>query len=60
MWVFIYKFDPHRYLTKYKARLVFYKNLHTSIYNNTYVATFALRTFRSLMAITAAHNLEIM
>ena len=60
MWVFTYKFDPHSYLTKYKARLVIYGDLHTSIYNNTYVATLALRTFRSLMAIVAAHDLETM
>ena len=60
MWVFIYKFDPHSYLVKYKAQLVIYNNLHTSIYNNTYVAMLTLRTFRSLMAIAAAHDLETM
>ena len=58
MWVFTYKFDPHGYLVKYKAQLVIYNNLHTSIYNNTYAATLILYTFRSLMAITAAHDLE--
>ena len=60
MWVFTYKFDPYGYLTKYKARLVVCGDLHTSIYNDTYAATLALRTFRSLMAIAAAHDLETM
>ena len=58
MWVFTYKFDPHGYLVKYKAQLVIYNNLHTFIYNNTYAATLILRTFRSLMVIAAAHDLE--
>ena len=60
IWVFIYKFDPYSYLIKYKAQLVIYSNLHTSIYNNTYAATLILRTFCSLMAIAAAHDLETM
>ena len=51
---------PYGYLIKYKAQLVIYNNLHTFISNNTYAATLALRTFRSFMAIAAAHNLETM
>ena len=60
MWVFTYKFDPHGYLVKYKAWLVIHGDLYTSIYNDTYAATLVLRTFRSLMAIAAAHDLETM
>ncbi|KAF2141575.1 uncharacterized protein K452DRAFT_196212, partial [Aplosporella prunicola CBS 121167] len=47
--VFKYKFDTKGYLIKYKVRLYV---------RDTYVATLVARTFRYLIAITAAFDLE--
>lgn len=57
-WVFKYKFDTDGYLTKYKARLCVRGDLQTTD-EETYAATLAARTFRALMAIAAAFDLEI-
>jgi len=57
-WVFKYKLDEHGYLVKFKARLVVRGDLHTTA-NETYAATLAARTFRALMALAAAFNLEL-
>ena len=40
--------------------MVVRNNLYIFIYNNTYATILILRTFRSLMAIVAAHDLETM
>jgi transposase InsO family protein len=58
LWVFKYKFDTDGYLTKFKARLCVRGDLQ-STEQDTYAATLAARTFRALMAIAAAFDLEI-
>ena len=58
-WVFTYKFDENGYLNKCKARLCVRGDLQrNSIHHDNYAATLAPRTFRALMALTAAFNLE--
>jgi Reverse transcriptase (RNA-dependent DNA polymerase) len=57
LWVFKYKFDIDGYLTKFKARLCVRGDLQTTE-QDTYAATLAARTFRALMAISAAFDLE--
>jgi hypothetical protein len=57
-WVFKYKLDEHGYLVKFKARLVVRGDFQTTA-NETYAATLAARTFRALMALAAAFNLEL-
>ena len=58
IWVFKYKFDSDGYLDKFKARLCVRGDLQRTE-QDTYAATLAARTFRALMAIAAAFNLEI-
>lgn len=58
MWVFKYKFDCDGYLTKYKARLVVRGDFQ-STEEDTYAATLAIRTFRALMALAAAFDLDV-
>lgn len=57
-WVFTYKFDTNGYLTKFKARLCVRGDLQLRTDKETYAATLAARTFRALMAVTAAYDLE--
>jgi len=57
MWVFTYKFDQDSYLLKHKARLVAQGDLQYTI-EDTYAATLAAQTFRAVIAIVAAFNLE--
>jgi Reverse transcriptase (RNA-dependent DNA polymerase) len=52
------QFDTDDYLTKFKARLCIRGDLQ-STEQDTYAATLAAHTFRALMAIAAAFNLEI-
>jgi hypothetical protein len=58
MWVFTYKYDQDGYLLKHKARLVARGDLQ---YNSedTYAATLAAQTFRALIGIATAFDLEI-
>ena len=56
MWVFTYKFDEDGYLYKFKARLCVRGDLQAQ-YGDTYAATLAARTFRALIAISAAFSL---
>ena len=58
LWVFKYKFDTDGYLDKFKARICVRGDLQNTS-QDTYAATLAFRTFRALMAITAAYDLEI-
>jgi hypothetical protein len=59
MWVFTYKFDVAGLLTKFKARLVVRGDMQRdSVYTDNYAATLAARTFRALMAIAVAFDLE--
>jgi hypothetical protein len=59
-WVYLYKFDKHGRLVKCKARLVVRgdQQLKTAI-GNTYAATLAVRSFRTLVAIAAKFDLEL-
>jgi Reverse transcriptase (RNA-dependent DNA polymerase) len=58
MWVSKYKFDSDGFLVKFKSRLCVRGDLqHTE--EDTYAATLAARTFRALMAVSAAFDLEI-
>ena len=58
MWVFTYKFDTDGYLSKYKARLCVRGDLEPPNQTDNYAATLAARTFRSMMAVAAAFDLE--
>jgi hypothetical protein len=60
MWVYVYKFDKHGRLIKCKARLVVRGDQQKRIGSqNTYAATLAARSFRTLMAIAARFDLEL-
>jgi reverse transcriptase-like protein len=58
LWVFKYKFDSDGYLTKFKARLCARGDLQPTM-QDTYAATLAAQTFRAMMAIIAAFDLEM-
>ncbi|KAI0991129.1 hypothetical protein K3495_g17058, partial [Podosphaera aphanis] len=58
IWIFSYKFDSEGILTKFKARLCARGDLQITE-EETYAATLASQSFRAMMAITAAHDLEI-
>ena len=57
MWVFKYKFDSDGYLIKYKARLYARGDLQSTD-EDTYAATLAAQTFRAMMSLVAAYDLE--
>ena len=57
MWVFKYKTDSDGYISKFKSRLVARGDLQNTE-EETYAATVAIQTFRAMMALTAAFNLE--
>jgi hypothetical protein len=60
MWVYVYKFDKHGRFQKCKARLVVRGDQQAkSIHEETYAATLAGRSFRTLMAIAARFDLEL-
>jgi len=59
MWVFIYKFDTDGFLSKFKARICVRGDLQAPTQHDTYAATLAARTFRSIMAVAAAFDLEM-
>ena len=56
-WVFKYKLDSDGFLVKYKARLCARGDLHHTE-QDTYAATLAAQTLRSVMALVAAFDLE--
>jgi Reverse transcriptase (RNA-dependent DNA polymerase) len=58
LWVFKYKLDTDGFLTKFKARLCVRGDMQVTE-KDTYAATLAARTFRALMAIAAAFDLEM-
>ncbi|KAI0993637.1 hypothetical protein K3495_g14547, partial [Podosphaera aphanis] len=58
IWIFTYKFDSDGYLVKFKARLCARGDLLESE-DDPYAATLACQSFRAMMAITAAYDLEI-
>lgn len=59
MWVYVYKFDKHGRLVKCKARLVIRGDQQSKTAQNTYASTLAGRSFRSVMAIAARFDLEL-
>jgi hypothetical protein len=58
-WVFTYKFDTDGFLVKFKARMCVRGDLQDQPDQDTYAATLAARTFRTLIAIAAAFGLEM-
>ena len=58
-WIYRYKFDKHGYLIKLKARICVRGDLQEHSEKDTYAATLAGRSFRSLMAIAARWDLEM-
>ncbi|KAI8659271.1 hypothetical protein NCS56_01144000 [Fusarium sp. Ph1] len=61
MWVFTYKFDKHGYLQKCKARLVVRGDQQQkSSAEDTYAATLAGKSFRTMLAIAARFDLELL
>ncbi|CRG92922.1 hypothetical protein PISL3812_10003 [Talaromyces islandicus] len=58
-WVFTYKFDNDDYLTRYKARLCVRGDLQRMTMEDTRAATLAAQTFRTMMALATAFDLEI-
>ena len=58
MWVFKYKMDSDGYLTKYKSRLIARGDLQATT-EDTYAAIVAIQTFRAMVALAAAFDLEI-
>lgn len=59
-WVYTYKFDKDGYLLKAKARLVVRGDQQVKAdVENTYASTLAGRSFRTLMAIAARFDLEL-
>ena len=59
MWVYIYKFDKHGRFLKCKARLVVRGDQHAITREITYATTLAGRSFRTLIAIAARFDLEL-
>lgn len=60
-WVFSYKFDDNGYVVRYKARLCVRGDLQHRYgdIGNTRALTLATRTFRFMMALAAAFDLDI-
>jgi hypothetical protein len=59
-WVYVYKFNKHSCFMKTKAQLVVRGDQQAkSLMENTYTATLARRSFRTLIAIAARFNLEL-
>ena len=59
MWVYVYKYDKHGYLQKCKARLVVRGDQEAKNEEETYAATLAGRSLRTLIALAAKHDLEL-
>jgi len=61
MWVYTYKFDKHGYLQKCKARLVVRGDQQQkATVEETYASTLAGKSFRTLLAIAAKFDLELL
>lgn len=57
-WVFTYKLDSDGFLLKHKARICVRGDLQQMTNEDTYAATLAYKTFRTLMALTATFGYE--
>jgi Reverse transcriptase (RNA-dependent DNA polymerase) len=60
MWVYVYKTDKYGRFQKCKARLVVRGDQEKATLRDTYAATLAGRSFRTLMAIAARFDLELL
>ena len=58
IWVFTYKININRYLTKFKVYFYIQGDLQKLIYKNIYAITPVAKSFRALMAIVAIFNLK--
>jgi len=58
-WVFTYKFDSDSYLTRFKARILVRRDLEPVSPEETRAITLAHRSFRTIMALVAAFDLDI-
>jgi hypothetical protein len=58
MWVYAYKLDKQGYLVRCKARLVVRGDQQRVNADDTYAATLAMRSFRTLLALVARFDLE--
>jgi hypothetical protein len=58
IWAFKYKFDANKYVKKFKTWLCFKNDLQMT-HQNTYMTALAARTFRVLMIIFAAFDLDV-
>ena len=58
-WVFLYKFDENGYLSRCKARIVVRGDLQAEGEEETYAATLAIKTFRTVMALTAKYDCDV-
>ena len=58
-WRFLYKFDKHGFLQKFKARICVRGDLQPFSEKETYAATLAGKSFRMLMALAARWDLQI-
>ena len=59
-WVFTYKEDADGYITKFKARLCVRGDLQLGVHKrDVYAITATFKTFRLIMALVAAFNLEV-
>jgi hypothetical protein len=58
IWVFTYKTDISRYLTKFKTQLYIKGNLQKLTYKDTYTITLEVRLFKALMAIIIIFDLN--
>lgn len=60
MWVYVYKFDKHGRFLKAKARLVVRGDQQRGLHSEeTYAATLAGKSFRTLIAVAAKFDLEM-
>ena len=59
-WVFTYKTDQDGFISRYKARLCVRGDLQAPRKEDTRATTLAARTLRTMLAITAAFDLETM
>lgn len=59
-WVYTYKVNKQGQITRFKARFVVQGNQEPKTLEDTYAATLAARSFRTLMAIVCKGNLSTM
>ena len=58
-WLFKYKFNVASFITKYKARIVTYKNKKPLMSKNYYAVTLVFKMWRTLIVLINIFNLTI-